>query len=316
MGTLSTASMRDYLRRSISSLNQNKLNGLLAEVDLRQHLLALGYIDRVSPGGWILRRVGAGTFGHNTVVIFPETVQAGHNYPLRRQMPQPPQGLHTICATFHQSGIHAFYCAAEVATDDNSDALTWKSIQLGVPAAQPWLDFPASMKGYFGARTRRHSFLHYNANAAAIPASALEEEFSKEHLRVSFQTAFLSECSDVDGIFWGERITYPLEIKEKTPASDNKLGQYFGLDVGPFVKLAFYAAKRGNLHSIFIVKEIDDPATRNLVSWWFITFDRLAQYASWVQQSGGASMTGGRSSVVKVPKAEFLPLDAGNLASL
>src|SRR4051794_15763401 len=107
MASLSEAAMHDYLRRSISSLNQNKLNGLLAEVDLRQHLTALGYIDRVSPGGWILRRVGIGTFGHDTVVVFPEKVQAGVDYSVGRAMPIPPQGLHTICSTFHQSGIHA-----------------------------------------------------------------------------------------------------------------------------------------------------------------------------------------------------------------
>lgn len=89
-----------------------------------------------------------------------------------------------------------------------------------------------------------------------------------------------------------------------------------GLDIGPFVKLAFYAAKRGNLHSLFIVREIDNPVSRNLVNWWFITFDELAQYASWVQQAGGASMTGGASAVVKIPKAEFKPLDRSHLERL
>lgn len=316
MASLSHAAMHEYLRRSISSLNQNKLHGLLAEVDLRAHLTNLGYIDRVSPGGWILRRVGAGSFGHDTVVIFPEAVQAGQDYPLGRHKPNPPHRLHTICATFHQSGIHAFYCAAEIANVDEPDSMIWKSIQLGVPAEQPWLDFPQSMAGYFTPRGRNYNFLRYNTNTATIPASAFEEEFSKEHLRVNFQTTYLSEASDVDGIFWGQQLTYPLEIKEKTPAEDNKLGQYFGLDVGPFVKLAFYAAKRGNLHSLFIVREIDNTNDRNLVQWWFITFDQLAQYASWVQQSGGASMGGGRSSVVKIPKAEFLPLDAAHLAAL
>jgi len=77
----------------------------------------------------------------------------------------------------------------------------------------------------------------------------------------------MSEMSDVDGIFWGNQYTYPIEIKEKTTANDNKVGDFFGLDLGPFVKLAFYAAKRGNLHSIFVVREIDNPTTRNLVGW-------------------------------------------------
>lgn len=82
------------------------------------------------------------------------------------------------------------------------------------------------------------------------------------------------------------------------------------------MKLAFYAAKRGNLHSIFVVREIDSPETRNVVNWWFITFDQMAQFASWVQRSGGRSMTGGRSSVVRIPKAEFRELNAATLAAL
>jgi len=316
MPSLNADSMRAYLGRSISSLNQNKLRGLLAEGELRRHLHQLGYLDRVSPGGWILRRVGAGSFGHDTVVIFPEAVRADRDYPVGRLGPIPPQGLHTICATFHQSGIHAFYCAAEIPTTDAPTSMTWRSIQLGVPAQQTWQDFPVSMAGYFSSRGRRHQFLRYNTDATSIPDSAFEEEFAKEHLRVSFQTQYMSECSDVDGIFWGQQLTYPLEIKEKTPAFDRNLGEFFGLDVGPFVKLAFYAAKRANLHSLFIVREIDNVNDRNLVNWWYITFDQLAQYASWVQQSGGRSMNGGQSAVVKIPKAEFMPLDAAHLANL
>ena len=107
-----------------------------------------------------------------------------------------------------------------------------------------------------------------------------------------------------------------VEIKEKTPGNDNKVGDFFGIDVGPFVKLAFYAAKKGNLHSLFFVREIDDTINRNLVNWWFITFDTLAQYASWVPIAGGRSMQGGASSVVKIPKAEFTLLTANNLANL
>ena len=48
---------------------------------------------------------------------------------------------------------------------------------------------------------------------------------------------------------------------------------------GPFVKLAFYVAKRGNRHSIFLVREIDSIEKRGLVNWWFITFDQLARFA-------------------------------------
>jgi hypothetical protein len=172
------------------------------------------------------------------------------------------------------------------------------------------------MVNYFGGRGRAYNFLRYNAPTSSIPAAVVGEEFAKEHLRVTFQTQFMSEVSDVDGILWGRQLTYPLEIKEKTAGFDPKMGAFFGLDVGPFVKLAFYAAKRGNLHSLFIVREIDDTTTRNLVQWWYIKFDRLARFASWTKIGGGTNMQGGTSTVIKIPRAEFLPLDAAHLAKL
>ena len=158
--------------------------------------------------------------------------------------------------------------------------------------------------------------MRYNSDVSSIPAPSMAGEFTKELLRVSFQTLYMAEVSDIDGILWGQQHTYPLEIKEKTPAMDRKLGEYFGLDIGPFVKLAFYAAKRGNLHSIFVVREIDNEEDRNLVEWRYITFEVLAQYASWVFGGGGTNMQGGQSSVVKIPKSRFRVLDRGALENL
>ena len=316
MNALSENAMRAYLSRSISSLNRNKLNGLLAEVDFRAYLAGLGFGDRVSRGGWIARRIGAGEFAHKTAVFFPETIQPGVQYPQSRPLPQADVGLHTICSTFHQTGISAFFCAATIMETDAADAVAWRAIQLGLPTAQEYRPFPQLVDQLFTNRTRRFNFLRYRTDASLIPNAAIAEEFSKENLRTAFQTIFMSEVSDVDGILWGQRHTYPLEIKEKTAASDKRLGSFFGLDVGPFVKLAYYAARRGNLHSLFIVREIDSVETRNLVNWWFIKFDALAQFASWVSRAGGPGMGGGASSVVCIPKAEFQLLTRENLEQL
>lgn len=315
MSSLSLQAMRQYLSRSISSLNQNKLNGLLAEVDFRHHLHTLGYGDRVSIGGWIAREVGANVFGHHTAVFFPNTIHPGASYAPHTHLPGPHHGLHTICATFHQIGIRSYFCTPVIDNRDDTNSIQWHSVELGLPTSQPYNPFPCGLTG-FGPRRTRYNFLRYATDVSAIPDPSIPEEFSKEHLRVAFQSSFLAELSDVDGILWGHQYTYPIEIKEKTPAQDSKLGHYFGLDVGPFVKLAFYAAKRGNLHSIFVVREIDDPAHRNLVAWRFITFERLAQCASWIPQGGGTNMLGGRSTVVKVPRAEFTQLDRNNLDQL
>jgi hypothetical protein len=136
----------------------------------------------------------------------------------------------------------------------------------GIPWDEPYQDFPGELAG-FQLRGRRYNFLRNQTDVSILPDAYVPEEFSKEHLRVALSGLYLSEMSDVDGIFWDRQYTYPLKIKEKTCNSDPRLGEYFGLDVGPFVKLAHYAAKRGNLHSLFIVREIADPEARELVAW-------------------------------------------------
>jgi hypothetical protein len=313
---LSDRSMRAYLAKSMSSVNANKLNGLLAEADFRRHLSALGYAQQVSPGGWIARRVGVNQFGHDTVVMFPESITPGTEYGPSRPPPHPSNGLHTICSTFHQSGISAFFCSPTLLANDDPMSMSWKSIQLGVPSTQAWQPFPASMANYFTPRSRRYNFLSYRAKTSSIPANVVGEEFAKEHLRVTFRSAYMAEISDVDGILWGQQLTYPIEIKEKTAGYHNGMGKYFGIDVGPFVKLAFYAAKRGNLHSLFVVREITDTQTRALANWWYITFEQLARFATWGEIGGGTNMQGGRSSVIRVPRCEFLPLDKAHIAQL
>jgi hypothetical protein len=317
MPRLSLVAMRSFLRQSIASLNQNKLHGTLAEIAFRDYLTQLGFQDRVSPGGWIARRKGPDIFGHSTAAVFPEVVSPGRPYPLDRVLPNPLHGLHTICATFHQSGIAGFSCAATVSRDDDPSSLEWHAVQLGLPSEQPYQPLIQALEPMnFTVRVRNYNYLRYHTDTSSIPDDAIPEEFSKEHLRVAFNTHYIVEPSDIDGIFWGQQHTYPIEIKEKTPAPSPDLGPFFGLDVGPFVKLAFYAAKRGNLHSLYVVREIDNAQDRNLVQWWFIKFDELAQFASWVPRAGGPGMGGGRSSVVRVPKCEFRTLTAEALAAL
>lgn len=315
MGTMSLQCMRDYLAKSISSFNKNKLNGILAEIDFRKHITSMGFGDRVSQGGWIARSEGQDNFGHNTVVFFPEIIKAGIDYSADRIFSPPPHALHTVCATFHQIGIKSFYCTPVIEICNDYSSIKWKSKQLGIPADTEYFDFNDCVSG-FRLRTRNYNFLRYNQDVTSLPVESLPELFSKENIHIAFQNQFMSEVSDVDGIIWGERFTYPLEIKEKTVAKDSKVGQYFGLDLGPFVKLAFYAAKKGNLHSLFVVREIDHESTRQLVNWWGITYDRLAEFSSWVKISGGPGMIGASSATVKIPRSEFSLLDSTFLNSL
>jgi len=307
--------MKSYLSKSIASINQNKLNGILAEIDLRDTLTQLGFGGRISQGGWIARNEGENVFGHHTVIFFPMVIEPDTDYSETGQPTPIPRGLHTISSTMHQIGIHSYYCVPAISMDNDSLSVRWSATQLDIPTEDTYHPF-ADLFVNFHRRERRYNFLRYNSNSELIPEHAVPEQFTKENVRICFQNLYMSEMPDVDGILWEQEKTYPLEIKEKTAGNDNKIGEFFGIDVGPFVKLAFYAAKRGNLHSLFIVREIDNPADRRLLNWWFITFDRLAQYASWVPIGGGTNMQEGGSTTIKIPKSEFLPLDATHLNGL
>ncbi len=318
MSSISLEKMKEYLSKSISSklqkdkdgnkllskINRNKINGLLAEVELRNYFETIGILNRVSVGGWIVRCNRNNEFAHNTAVFFPGTIMPNVDYSATRTLPEPPPSLHTICSTFHQIGIKSYYCLPRIYQSDDICSIKWYAIQLGIPNPTCYEPFPNIIDGFW-KRERKYNWLRYSTNVEDIPDEYVPEEFTKEHARICFQNHYYSEISDVDGIIWGERYTYPIEIKEKTPAKDKSIGEWFGLDVGPFVKLAFYAAKRGNLHSLYIVREIDNTESRNLVNWYYITFNNMAQYASWVFRSGGTSMSGARSATIRIPKREF-----------
>ena len=255
MTAVSLDEMRGFLARSISSLNKNKLNGLLAEIDLRRFLEGEGFGHRISVGGWIARSTGAGSFAHRHLVAFPLAVKPGSDLDPSQQLPTPPLGLHTICATFRQLGIESYFCVPTRPAGTEVKGMSWMAKALGIPWDEPYRSFPGDLAG-FEPRRRKYNFLRYDTDTSLIDDQYVAEEFAKEHLRVSLSNHYLAEISDLDGVFWGQQNTYPLEVKEKTCAWDSRLGEYFGLDLGPFVKLAFYAAKRGNLHSLFIVREI------------------------------------------------------------
>ena len=108
------------------------------------------------------------------------------------------------------------------------------------------------------------------------------------HLRVSFQSQYRCKISDLDGIFWGQRFNYLSRDQGKDCRALIDLGEWFGLDSGPFVTLAFYAETLGDLRSLFIVREIDNVEDRNLVN-RFVPFDTLARYASWFPMAARGS---------------------------
>jgi len=314
MAQIDIGDVRQYLGKCIRSLNTNKLFGMRAEASFRSYIASIGAAGRVSPGGWIFRQKGAADFGSNTIAIFPHCVELGRDYSAPPSKADIPLTLHTICATMHQIGIRSYYAHPVMSASGNPTELEWKLIQLGVPSATDFVE-ASDVFASFAKRTRRYNYLSNNTDVSSLSDSDAIVQFSHENLRVFIENQYRAETSDIDGIIWGERYTYPIEIKEKVAAYDKDLGDWFGLDIGPFVKLAHYAARRGNLHSLFIVREIDGD-DRKFKRWLFTDFDQLAHFASWVPRAGGQAMGGGRSMVVRIPRTAFRELDAAALEKI
>lgn len=315
MALISTAAMHKYLGQAIRSLNNNKLVGMGAEASFRAYIASIGEARRVSPGGWIFRQKGQNDFARNTIAVFPHCIDPQRDYAASPVEDDIPTTLHTICATMHQIGIRSYYAHPVITAADDTVGIVWKLVQLGVPWLGTFEDIDTVFSA-FAKRTRKYNYLSSKTDTSKIGGADVRIQFSHENLRIAVENRYRAETSDIDGIIWGERYTYPIEIKEKNAATDNDLGDWFGLDTGPFVKLAHYAARRGSLHSLFIVREVDNTSARNFVRWLFIEFDQLARYASWVPRAGGQAMGGGTSSVVRVPRSAFRELTPGALATI
>ncbi|MBA7699581.1 hypothetical protein ES703_108279 [subsurface metagenome] len=198
--SLTLDDMRSYLSRVLSSVNTNKINGILAEIDFRAYVSELGFGNRVSEGGWIVRSDARGDFrfGQNTIVFFPETIQPNTIYAPDRELPEPRLGLHTICATFHQIGIRSYFCAATILRS-KPPRVNWQAIELGRPDIQNYEQFPDCISG-FNKRSRPYNFEKYKTDASVLPSAAIPVQYSKEAAHIAFRTMFLAEVSDVDGL--------------------------------------------------------------------------------------------------------------------
>jgi hypothetical protein len=119
---------------------------------------------------------------------------------------------------------------------------------------------------------------------------------------------YLVSNNDLDLFIVGQSgSAYPVELKSKSPVVDSSLGDWFGLDVGPFAKMTFFTANSMNTDALYVVQEVDE--FRNHIEWLALKFTDLVKNCSWVIQSGGKGMMGGASSTIKIPKAAFTPLD-------
>ncbi|MGC8647160.1 MAG: hypothetical protein ACP5T9_06490, partial [Thermoplasmata archaeon] len=176
--------MKDFLERSLSSINSNKINGLLAEIDLRNYLTGLGYGNRISPGGWIFRSVrhqNQGRFASSHVALFPEPVSAGTDYPVNPSLSySPPGNFQAVAYALRQIGIESYYCIPGFPSTNVPESVQWTLLEMASPS--PSLKSLDQVMAGFQQRKSNYNFLKYKTDVSAIPDQGLEVEFTKELL--------------------------------------------------------------------------------------------------------------------------------------
>src|SRR5437870_10935690 len=74
--------MRESLSQAYRTVNENKLNGIRAELAFYRYVSSLGFADRLSPGGWIMRPKEVLNFGRDAVAVFPEEIDPDVDMPV------------------------------------------------------------------------------------------------------------------------------------------------------------------------------------------------------------------------------------------
>jgi hypothetical protein len=165
-------------------------------------------------------------------------------------------------------------------------------VEVGVDEA--FAKFPRR-NGNIGLRCYSAERISYDS-APWSNDDVVRDLFWFEYARYYFQINYLMSNSDLDMFVIGSSgAAYAVELKSKSPSIDKSFGDWFGIDMGPFAKLAFFTQNTTNNDALYIVEEVD-PAQGAHVEWLGIRFRQLVQVCSWVGRVGGRGMTGGASA--------------------
>lgn len=317
-----------FLETQWSSINENKIKGINAEIRFEAYLNSPAIrtlFDYIIPGGWIISpgrntHINPTTIGRIAILPIPTSFSW-----TQRLDPIPFTAQVLAESYFKQVGITTYF----VKFDTNGQAQIENTFTLPVtgnyPISYP-LDFYkiganglfqvslADVTNNFTTRNGLRGMRAYELNRIdrTIPVwnntATVSELFWKEYSRYFLHRQFLVSSNDLDFFIVGKSgRAYPIEFKSKTVAIDASLGDWFGIDVGPFSKLSFFVSLSNNMEALYFVEEVD--VNGSTIEWWGIKFSELLKTCHWVSQSGGIGMGGGASVTIKVPKVSFQALN-------
>jgi hypothetical protein len=314
-----------FLETQWSGINQNKIKGIKSEIRLEQYLASdpIRTLYRsIIPGGWILapgKNLIIDPVTKGRIAIIPICTAFSWSGSIKNQ---PMEALIKAESYFGQVGIETYFAEFDTKKDPQiedsfivptprnyitSYEMNFYRIlheREEVPELQVMRYFPPRNDNR-GLKVRK-SEIAADHSPWTDPA-LVTNLFWKEYVRYYLQKKYLISSNDMDFFIVGlSGKAYPIELKSKTASVDKSLGDWFGIDIGPFSKLSFFVSLSNNMEALYFVEEVDENG--NTCEWWGVKFSELLKYCFWVPQSGGKSMGGTSSSTVKVPKVIFKKL--------
>jgi len=319
----------NFLETQWSSINDNKAKGVIAEIRFKEYL-RIEEVSRlyfqVIPGGWIIspgctwEQCQKPT--QNRIAIIPNMT----GFEWSGDIQAHSFIAQVIASTyFGQAGIPVYFAEIDgtIAEHVNSFAiprsqdystrypLLFKTTGTNELVNASIIEMMRCFRfrnGNVGMRAYRTGRLAPDSEPWSN-APTVTELFWKEYVRYYLQKRYLVSNNDIDFFLVGNsRRAYPVELKSKTCVTgDNSTGDWFGLDAGTFVKLAFFVTAGNNMDALYVVEEVDEQYQHQV--WWGAKFSTIINGCSWVTQGGGVGMTGGSSTTIKIPKHVFTRLD-------
>ncbi len=306
---------------------ENKIKGILAEVRFKSFLLE-NKIDYVS-GGWL---VIPGNCSQTPLAPREKICILPLKHSFTWQEPNIENQIFSVAeinahSHFSQVGIKTYFAKPTSINEQQFEIpkqragkikakypISYKLDLLSLSnLSSPTLEDPSKIFSLFpkrsnniGLRCQKTGRIDTSQAPWTIP-KVVSDLFWFEYARYYFQRDYLLSNNDLDMFIMGKnRTAYPVELKSKKPAFDKSLGVWFGIDVGPFAKLAFFTANSLKSEALFVVEEISDSG--QTANWLGLKFTDLVKSCSWVGIGGGKGMMGGMSTTLKIPKAAFTPL--------
>jgi len=139
-----------------------------------------------------------------------------------------------------------------------------------------------------------------NFSEESLLKLTLKQAFYYSYLKLKLKASF-NDPYDVDGFLVGYNgNVFPVEIKEKSQTDKGE----FGIDAGRILMMMRLCMTTDS-NALYIIREVDNTESRNLIGYKYITFADMIMNVSWNLQAGGIGMGGGNTQTIMMTIKAF-----------